>query len=342
MNSTHKNVGEDVLPDISLIMPVYNGVDMIRKSLPPLLAMKGRREILEVTVVDDGSTDETVSVARSMGANVITSGGRLGPGGARNIAAKSAQGNVLWFVDADVVVYEDCARVLQEAFRSGNAVAIFGSYDDKPLATNFLSQYKNLVHHYYHQLSDTNASTFWSGCGAVRRKLFLQLGGFDVGQFKHPSIEDIELGYRIVDAGEKVRLLPELQCTHLKEWRFINLVHTEIFRRAIPWSRLILSREKMETSLNVSVSERIRAVLAGVLLLCITGAVAGAVSFAWPMIVGLITFLLNFKLAEVFFKRKGFFFCVGGLLFHQLYYLYSSAAFAWALLERVWTGRINE
>ncbi len=45
--------------------------------------------------------------------------------------------------------------------------AVFGSYDDEPAAPNFLSQYKNLFHHFVHQQGSAEASTFWSGCGAI-------------------------------------------------------------------------------------------------------------------------------------------------------------------------------
>ena len=131
---------------LSVIMPVYNGVDFIEKSLPPLIDMQRRGDILEVIVVDDGSTDHTVSMAEGYGARVIDSGGRLGPGGARNVAAAQAAGEILWFVDADVVVHEDAAKNMARAFDEEGVVAVFGSYDDRPPARNFFSQYKNLVH----------------------------------------------------------------------------------------------------------------------------------------------------------------------------------------------------
>ncbi|MBK6738639.1 MAG: glycosyltransferase family 2 protein [Haliea sp.] len=78
---------------ISVIMPVYNGAEFIITSLPPLLAMQQRGEIMEVIVVDDGSTDRSRQIAQDLGAIVISSGGRMGPGGARNQAAAVAQGN---------------------------------------------------------------------------------------------------------------------------------------------------------------------------------------------------------------------------------------------------------
>src|SRR5262245_231549 len=113
--------------DISVIMPVYNGAEFIIHSVPPLLAMKQRGEIREVIVIDDGSTDDSKSMAERMGAIVMSSSGRLGPGGARNQAAEIARGDILWFVDADVVVHDSAARSLRRGFDDQQVVAVFGS-----------------------------------------------------------------------------------------------------------------------------------------------------------------------------------------------------------------------
>ncbi len=320
-------------PAISVIMPVFNGCAFIGRSLPPLIDMLRRGELAEVIVVDDTSTDDTAVMAAEMGARVMPSGGRLGPGGARNQAAVQATGGILWFVDADVVVHEDAALQLQRAFAEPGVTAVFGSYDDQPPAKNFLSQYKNLVHHFYHHRGRSEASTFWAGCGGVRKDAFLAVGGFDVLRYTRPSIEDIELGYRLRAAGGRILLWPALQGTHLKVWRLLNLIHTEVFCRAIPWSRLMLSQTGLVNDLNVGTAERLRAVVAGLFF-------AGAAASLHPAVPGwlaLVMFgviaLANGSLLRLFYRRKGPLFALGGLLFHQVYYLYSSAAFAWCWLE---------
>lgn len=316
-------------------MPVYNGADFITQSLPPLIDMQQRGEILEVIVVDDGSTDDSKQMAEQMGARVLTSGGRMGPGGARNQAAQVALGDVLWFIDADVVVHADAARRLSVGFEVEQVVAVFGSYDSNPPANNFFSRYKNLVHHYYHNRARDEAQTFWSGCGAVRRIAFLESGGFDVERYKYPSIEDIELGHRLIKAGGRIRLLRDVQCTHLKVWRFVNLIHTEIFRRAIPWSRLIVSSgDGIPNDLNVGMAEQARAVVAGLLLLSILGWIAGYISFPVLLIPVLLMLVVNREIALFFNRRGGLLFALRALLFHQVYYLYSAAAFAWVFVEQ--------
>lgn len=320
-------------PTLSVIIPVFNGVGFLPHSLPPLLAMLRRGELTEVFVIDDGSTDGSAALAESMGARVIPSGGRLGPGGARNQAARLAMGDVLWFVDADVVAHEDAARELWRAFAEPEIVAVFGALDDRPRAPNFLSQYKNLVHHFYHRRAIAEASTFWAGCGGVRRDSFLACGGFDEARYPGPSIEDIELGYRLKAAGGRILRWPALSGTHLKVWRLGNLFHAEIFSRAIPWSRLILAHGGVVNELNVSVGERVRALLAGVFILGCVASLHPAVP-GWIALVVLATIAVaNAALVRLFARRRGSLFALGGLLFHQLYYLYSGAAFGWCWLE---------
>lgn len=321
---------------VSIIMPVYNGVAFLPKSLPPLVAMLRRGEVAELVVVDDTSTDATASMARSLGAQVVPSGGRLGPGGARNQAARDAVGDILWFVDADVVVHDDAARELLAAFDDPAIVAVFGSYDDRPDATNFLSQYKNLVHHFYHHRGKRDASTFWAGCGGVRRDAFLAVHGFDVERYKRPSIEDIELGYRLRGAGGRIVLSPALQGTHLKDWRLGNLLHTEIFCRAIPWSRLMLSQTGLVDDLNVGRAERLRAVAAALFFVGCAAVVLPGVPWWIPLVLLAGIAAANAGLVRLFWKRKGALFALGGLLFHQVYYVYSSAAFAACVLEHHW------
>lgn len=262
---------------ISVIMPVYNAEHFITQSLPPLIEMQRRGEVDEVIVADDGSTDYSASLAAEMGAHVVSTGNRSGPGAARNRAAQVAKGDVVWFVDADVVVHPDAAAHVKTALANSDFVAVFGSYDDTPSAPNFASQYKNLIHHYYHHKGDRDASTFWAGCGAVRKEAFLKIGGFDVDRYSQPSIEDIELGHRLRARGQRILLDPALQGTHLKVWSFGGMIHTDIFRRAVPWARLMVNQSGLVDDLNVSKFEQLRLILAVILLLVTVVAIFGVV-----------------------------------------------------------------
>jgi GT2 family glycosyltransferase len=323
---------------VTVIMPVYNGGGTLRQSLEPLLAMRRSGEIAEIIVVDDGSTDASAAIAEAAAVTVLGSGGRLGPGGARNVGAAAAAGEILWFVDADVVVHPDGARVLVDALQRTGAAAVFGSYDDAPPAPNFFSQYKNLVHRYHHIHAGGDIDTFWAGCGAVARQAFAEAGGFDAARYPHSSIEDIELGLRLRQRGLRIHLEPALLATHLKVWHLSNLLHTEVCRRAIPWSQLIVEHGWWSRSLNMDGGERVRALLAACWLAALLLA-AARVSPPWPALILLgVVAVANRQLFGYFRRQRGVLFAIGGVLYHQVYYLYSAAAFAYSLAAYRWSA----
>jgi glycosyltransferase involved in cell wall biosynthesis len=320
-------------PTVSAVMPVLNGMGYLERSLPPLLARVGE-DLLEVIVVDDGSGDGSGDWAKAQGARVLRSERSEGPGAARNRAAQVAQGEILLFVDADVVAHADAVARAREALQDPQVVAVFGSYDDAPPDPAFASQYMNLRHHHTHQRGAGEASTFWAGLGAVRREAFLAAGGYDAGRYAVPSIEDIELGYRLREAGGRLRLVPAMQGTHLKRWSLRGVIETDVFRRAIPWSRLLVSRPDVPADLNAGRSEQGRALLAGLLALSVLLALVGRAPAWVPLVLFAATLLANRSLFSVFRRRRGWPFAVLALGFHQLYYLYSAAAFAGCWLER--------
>jgi GT2 family glycosyltransferase len=319
---------------ISVVMPAWNATGHLPRVLPPLLAMQARGEVAEVLLVDDRSTDGTAEMAAAMGARVIVAPVRGGPGAARNLAAREAAGDILWFVDSDVIAWEDGAGIVARAFAEPSVHAVFGSYDDRPPGRGWMSKYRNLIHRFYHQGGRREATTFWAGCGAVRRDAFLAAGGFDIVTYTKPSIEDIELGYRMRRAGGRILLLPELHGTHLKVWTMKGVLETDIFRRALPWARLMIGREGVTDDLNTAWSERLRAGIAGLLLLALLALpVAPGTLWPAPLILAGLALALNARLAAFLWRHGGPGVAVPGFLWHQLYYIYSACVFVWALVE---------
>ena len=325
---------------ISVIMPAYNAAHLLPRVLAPLIEMRDRDEVQEIIVVDDVSTDNSVEVAKNLGVAVITMPENSGPGAARNFAAKHAKSDILWFVDSDVIAWPDGARRVQDAFAKGDIAAVFGSYDELPDGTPWFSRYKNLTHRFYHQNARRDAETWWAGCGAIAADMFEKVGGFDVETYRVPSIEDIELGYRINKAGGKILLEPELQAKHLKVWTVRNSIYTDIFCRALPWSRLMIARENVTNDLNTGPMERVRAAFAGLFLLTVILSLV-MLPTIWPLTLAflIIVFALNIRLFRFFISTGGVFFAIASVLYHQLYYVYSAAAFTWCLFEYHILGR---
>lgn len=248
------SVNPRTLPDVSIVIPAYNAGDCLDRCLDAL----ARQDTppAEIIVVDDGSTDGSIDRAAGGGVTVLKTSGRRGPAEARNAGARAAHSQILFFLDADVCAHEDAIGRVAAAFADPSIDAVIGSYDDDPSSRDFLSQYKNLMHHFVHQTARSEASTFWSGCGAVRREVFLEFSGFDES-YKRPAIEDIELGYRLRKAGRRILLDRDLHVKHLKRWTFWNLVKTDVLDRGVPWTELILRDQNLPNDLNLQISQRI-------------------------------------------------------------------------------------
>jgi len=319
---------------LSVIIPVYNGGAGLELGLKALTASACPPD--EIIVVDDTSTDASASLAARFGATVLSlQGGPRGPARARNHGAASARGDVLVFLDADVVVHPDTlGRIKACLTELPEIAALFGSYDADPPAPGLVSRYKNLLHHYIHQHGRPEASTFWAGCGAIRRNIFRAVGGFDES-FLTAAVEDIEFGARLRRRGYRIRLCPDIQVTHLKGWTLVSLLRTDIFHRAVPWTRLILRQGDWPQDLNVDVKSRLSALSVWAALFFLVLGFWSASAW-WGLLPALTTLgVLNAHLYRFFWRQGGPGFAAGAAGLHTLYLLYSSFTFA-VLAVQAW------
>jgi glycosyltransferase involved in cell wall biosynthesis len=314
---------------VTVVMPAYNaGLHLPRVIPATLAALKGGRLI----VVDSGSSDATARIAGELGAEVLRLGHNGGPALARNRGVELVTTPICLFIDSDCVTHEDVVEVVRSAFEATpDLVSLTGSYDDSPPERNFFSQYMNLRHHYTHQQANPESPSFWAGCGAVSTDVFRRVGGFDAEQFPTPAIEDVELGYRLRSHG-RMRLDPALQVTHLKRWSFWGVVKTDIFSRAAPWSRLILSTRELPNALNLAWTQRLASAIAPLTLLAplaIPAAAFGWFGTAAVMIASAATSgWIHRRMFALFWRRRGPAFAVGAILFHQVHLIYSGATLA--------------
>ena len=312
---------------ISVIIPVYNDAEHLKICLDAFSGSSRKPD--EIIVVDDASTDGSGKLAEQVpGVKVIISEGTpRGPAHGRNRGAEKASGDLLLFLDSDVRIHANTLEKVEESFASQPQIsAIFGSYDDSPLHTSLVSRFKNLLHHFVHQTGKQEASTFWSGCGAVRKDVFSEMGGFDE-DFLIPSIEDIELGARLTEKGYQIRLIRDVLVTHLKKWTFWGWIKTDIFSRAVPWTRLILMRHSMINDLNLKTSTRFSAFFAWMTFFSLP-LMIWELKIGWVGLIGLGGLIgLNLTLWKFFYKKGGLLFLFGSFFLHGLYLLYSSLTF---------------
>jgi len=123
-------------PTLSVIIPVFNGGENLRRCLVSLERSLSAPD--EIIVVADGEGDGSCRIAEELKVHLLRIEGPRGPARARNRGAEIAHGDILFFVDADVSVYPDTTGKIKLTFlEHPDLAAVFGSYDVDPSETNF-------------------------------------------------------------------------------------------------------------------------------------------------------------------------------------------------------------
>jgi GT2 family glycosyltransferase len=216
--------------------------------------------------------------------------------------------------------------------------AVFGLYDATTPAPGIYSRFKNLQHHYVHRINAGRATTFWTGCGAIRRAAFHTVGGFDT---TIDYMEDIYLGYRLTEAGFCVLLADDIQCTHLKHYTLVSLARSDLFGRAVPWTRLLLSQRGSFGALNTSQRDRAGVLATGVLVLVLLA------SLRWRRMLALAVVLMAYngwlnrdflRYAATIYDTR---FSSAALLLLHLYYINCGLGFAIGTAQHVAEQRLS-
>jgi len=323
--------------DLSVIMPTSFWSGTFERCARRVLFLLDETTVnAEVVFVFDGAPPPTPSWLVRPDVRIVKTGTRSGPAIARNLAAESARGEILFFLDADVELAADAIDRVHAAFAADpDLVGLFGAYDDEPAAVGLASTFRSLLHHHTHVSHPGTAGTFWSGCGAMRTTAFLDVGGFDE-KYAYPCVEDIELGMRVAANGGKILLTPEVRCKHLKYWTLASMVVTDIVQRATPWTRLIVNNHKIPATLNVDWRGRLSGICSVLLAACLVVAVFVPVALWAALACGLVLFALNSGFYGLCARKRGVGFALASFALHWLYFVYSSLTFGVVTLHELW------
>jgi GT2 family glycosyltransferase len=302
-------------------------------------------------VVDDASNDacaiQIIGLVTKFGAKLIRLDRRSGPAAARNAGAHVSRGEIILFLDADVVPHPECFQLVCSVLAGSEErySAVIGSYDTHPSDPGLVSQYRNLLHAYVHQTSEGEVASFWTGCGAVRRSAFLAAGGFDA-KFRFPSVEDVEFGSRLVRAGSHIALNPRIQVTHRKRWTLRSMLETDLLRRSVPWTMLAWSGVGLPHNLNFTPGRRASVMVSALI------AALGILSIVEPRFIAALAasvaalVWLNLPFLGWLKNQRGLVFACSSLPLHWLHYLTQALGYTigslavaatWVWLRR-WPG----
>ncbi|MCK5034583.1 MAG: glycosyltransferase family 2 protein [Candidatus Sabulitectum sp.] len=201
---------------VSVVIPAWNAGNTIGKCLDSIK----EQTVLpwEIILVDDGSSDHTAATAEEYHISLLSTGGRKGPATARNMGASAASGDVILFLDSDVIVSCDLIEKISTHFLDESVWAVQTLYTAVCPAPDPVSQYQNYYYYYsLHRMPEGETATFATWCSAVRRNRFAEIGGFNV-RIPEPTVEDEELGYTIVENNGIIILDKTIQVTHLASY----------------------------------------------------------------------------------------------------------------------------
>lgn len=251
-------------PAIAIIIPTLNAETTIRKCLDAVLAqtLSG----IEIIVVDGGSTDRTVEIVKERSCRVVVDDAAPGPAHGRNRGVAETTGDIVLFVDADVVLATDVAsRVMDDLVADPDAAGVNGVYEPEPANDPASPFDRYMALRKFCNFSGFRTFThITTACGAIRRTVFEEVGGFDE---RFVEMEDIELGYRVTE-HHTILLDPEVRCRHF--FRPFTQVARRYFRRTLYWLALFGRTRRFGSGIT-SRGRGVGAIcaLAGVLLLAI-------------------------------------------------------------------------
>lgn len=331
---------------LSIVIPAYNAAHDLSACLESLKTIKDLS--FEVIVVNDASTDDTPQVAARYGVRLFSKLVKSGPASCRNWGVHEARGEWIFFMDADVTAHPDTiARAMTHLRQNPDVDALFGSYDDSPADPALVSQFRNLLHHHVHQTGQFEnhlrpASTFWTGCGLIRRSVFLTMGGFDFWRYRKPAIEDIEFGYRLSAHQRKIVLARDVLCKHRKLWTLASMIRTDFFQRGLPWSLLMFRSPLKSTDLNVDNRQKIAAIASGLVWFgLLPGVFMPALGLALSLsMIGLMVWL-NREFFQLLFRKGGTRLASAGIVFMHIYYLVCLTSYASALAVYLLTDKLQ-
>ncbi|MDD5193378.1 MAG: glycosyltransferase family A protein [Candidatus Nanoarchaeia archaeon] len=161
-------------PKISIVIPVYNEEKDIEDCINSLKKQSYKK--IEIIIVDDGSTDNTLEVLKKFKKIIIINGEHKGPGFSRNLGAQKANGEILIFIDADMTFEIDYLKNLIDPILKN--LEIIGTTHELEIATNIQNNVSKLwgeIRVDYRNAKEDLPRIF----RAIRKEKFLELGGFD-------------------------------------------------------------------------------------------------------------------------------------------------------------------
>ncbi len=325
---------------LSIIIPVYNSKDFMKNLLDSIFRSKSNDlDGMEVIIVDDCSTDNTVEIVKKYPVNLVRLEKNSGPAKARNIGAASAKGDILLFLDSDIILLEGTIEEVENYFRDNPSVnCAIGICDKEPINKGNVPRYLALFEYVHLKGSKADkVSVFSPRCGAVRTSFFKKLGGFNE-VYKGADVEDFEFARRI-NKIDSIMLNRKMIVRHRFSTFKKNIKN--YFKRTVMWIHLFLKEKRLDNagpSVPSNALSAIFAFLSFISLILILFDKTALYAFIFLIIAYLIA---NLKWMNFMLKEAGFIFLIKAVFFNYIFSLDIMLAVIFALIIYPFSKRLS-
>lgn len=322
---------------LSIIIPTHNSQNTITNLLISLHTSEFRHfENIEAVVVDDASNDKTRNIVRKLEEKLkfklilYPLRKHSGPAYARNYGVKKAKGKYVLFLDSDVILAKSTLRYAFQFTKEGKIKAFTGIWHYHQKTNKFFPNFKAMrdwVYWFIEREKYARYYLFSTRIAGIEKNLFKKIGGFDEN-FPQPTVEDIELTYRI-EKEAKIRFSPELLIYH--EFEDFWPIAIKYFKRSRDWILLYQKRLKFDP-VATSKKEAFKAVLSAFLVL---SSILGLAHWSF-WYAAFVVFVQLANLEWYFWtfvlKQKGRVFLLKTILFSIILYLIIDLGSFWGLV----------
>ncbi len=320
---------------ISIVIPAHGKENYIQKCLQAIQEQQIKN--FECIVVLDGKNPNLKSIIESYPFRLIELEKNQGPAVARNTGARNANGEIVLFLDSDMILFPNATKIIQEKFEDKNIHVIQGMYHDSPANPNFTTKFMALKKWIEYKPNGTKTIThIGSEIVAMRKTVFEEFEGFDE-KFKKPTVEDYELGHRI-SKKYTIIMTPELRGKH--HFPKLGLVLKNYYIRTKEWALLFFNEKEKKLDKGATnptaITSTVFLLLAIISLLLglifTIGVALNPLDEGWQIIrsnlfvlIGslflFLMFLINLSYIRIYTKEYGIVFAIRALLILILLYV---------------------
>lgn len=302
---------------ISVIIPVYNRSQLLEEVLDHIY--RNVYPDYEVIVCDDASTEDIRSIAERRKSVYLRTEVNSGPAAGRNAGAKRATGDILLFVDSDILISPDTLHQINKHITELEHDGVVGVLTAGIRHPNYASVFKNLYIHYTYKTTSPRTSCFYSSIAAVKKEIFEEIGGFDEC-FGKTVCEDFDFGLRIT-SKYTLHVLPDLEAEHVRYYTFLGVLKSN-FNIASALTRTLLryrnSNKHLRKDVPSSTGYAMSVALSGLSLLFLCLGFASLYFLPLAAILFILILILNGSFLLFLLKLKGIRFFAVSCLFIYL------------------------